>query len=101
STPSCAQSSIAHNRVRSMYIRVADYGDPTLQNVGGSLLGGGWVRGTQSMTAEGVDGQSGVGGVYASAAGAPVAFQPGTCLRLPGRQFGTQFDSLQTLVKTE
>jgi hypothetical protein len=92
STPNCAQSSVAKTWLRSINIRVADLADPTLQNVGGSMLAGGWVRGVQAVNAEGVDGQSGIALVHASIDGVPIGYQPGTCQRLPGTSLATQFD---------
>ena len=91
-TPGCAQSSVAKTWVRSIYIRVADLGDPLLQNVGGGLLAGGWIRAVQGITAEGVDGQSGAAIVHASVDGTAIGYQPGNCQMLAGTRLATQFD---------
>jgi hypothetical protein len=89
---SCAASNLAHVRVKSIRIHVADYGDPALQNVGGGLLDSGWLRGTHGVSAEGVDNQSGMVATYATVNGIPVALQWGTCQTVAGGSLATQFD---------
>ena len=76
--------------IRKVHIALADYTDPTLQNVGGGLLGTGWIRGTQSVGAEGVDGESGVSAVAVSANGQQIADQPGSCETIGS--FAVRFD---------
>jgi hypothetical protein len=91
-TSGCAASSIAHVRVKNIRIHVADYGDPMLQNVSGALVAGGWLRGTDGVTAEGIDGQSGMLATFAVVNGMSVALQWGSCQTVANGTLATQFD---------
>ncbi len=48
----CPPSSQAHAYAQNIAIVVADRADPVISNVSGSLLDGGWVRGSRSLGAQ-------------------------------------------------
>jgi len=56
----CSQSSAAHFFVREVEIQLADAADPSIQEIGGNLLAGGWRRGTQTLSGSAIDGGSGL-----------------------------------------
>ena len=55
----CPPSSQAHAYAQNIAIVVADRADPVISNVSGSLLDGGWVRGSRSLGAQASDFGSG------------------------------------------
>lgn len=58
--PPCAPSSAAHAWVRNVDITFRDNHDPTIGDVAGGLLDGGWRRGQQSLSATAGDFGAGV-----------------------------------------
>lgn len=56
----CVQSNAAHAFVRNVELYLADAHDPAITNLGGSLLGGGWLRGGHRLVGTGADYGSGV-----------------------------------------
>ena len=56
----CPPSSQAHAYAQNIAIVVADRADPVISNVSGSLLDGGWVRGSRTLGAQSSDYGSGL-----------------------------------------
>src|SRR5207244_9784084 len=86
-TNTCAPSSVAKAWVRSVAITLVDDTDPVLTNVGGSLLGGGWLRGVQTLSVTSSDTGSGVSSVCANVNGMPVGGGTGACRAIVGSPF--------------
>jgi hypothetical protein len=78
SNGNCPADSQAHLYARDITVLLADNADPGVGDVGGSLLSGGWQRGTQTLTAGATDVGGGVRGVSASVNGQTVG-AGGTC----------------------
>jgi hypothetical protein len=87
----CHQSDLAKTWVRDVHLTVADYADPTLGSIQGTLFGNGWVRGQQSFGVAAGDIGSGIRVTYALLNGAMLASQPGTCGTIPGTAFAPTF----------
>lgn len=71
--PPCGQSSAAHAWVRNVVVELRDQVDPSIGAVGGSLLGGGWLRGQQSLSAIAGDVGAGVADFRATVNGTVIA----------------------------
>ncbi len=80
----CKHSDIAKTWLRNIHFEVADYADPRLTQVGGSLFGPGWVRGGQSVSVLGVDSGSGVQRISLVANHGALASGAGVCDRVQG-----------------
>jgi hypothetical protein len=80
----CKHSEVAKTWLRNIHFEVADYADPRLQQVGGSLLQPGWIRGQQSVFVHGTDSGAGLQRVTAVANEHQIAAQAGFCSRIPG-----------------
>ena len=85
----CKQSDVAKTWLRNIQLEVADYADPRLTQVGGSLLGLGWVRGGESVSVHGVDSGSGIQRITLEADQARLVSGVGSCDRIEGAT-GTQ-----------
>jgi hypothetical protein len=80
----CKHSDVAKTWLRNIHFEVADYADPRLQQVGGSLLHHGWIRSGRSVSVHGVDSGSGVQRIVLEANGTAVASGVGFCNRIQG-----------------
>ena len=60
SNSSCPADSQPHLYARNISLLLADYADPSVESIGGSLLGGGWQRGTETFSAAASDAGGGV-----------------------------------------
>jgi hypothetical protein len=88
-TNGCAKSDVAKTWVRSVALTLRDMSDPVLHGPSGSLVTGGWLRGTQSLQGEASDTGSGLTALAATVNGAAVAIAGGNCERIPGTQYAT------------
>jgi hypothetical protein len=75
----CDGDGAAHVYVRNVHVVLTDNADPQAPSVGGGLVGGGWVRGSATLTTGTSDTGSGVGALIASANGEAVADALGSC----------------------
>lgn len=69
----CPHDEQAHVYARNIVLLLADNSDPAVTGVGGSLLGGGWLRGSQTLSATASDAGGGVSTLSGSVNGAGVA----------------------------
>jgi hypothetical protein len=74
----CAADGTAHMYARNVHVVLTDWYDPSLSTVGGSLLGGGWLRGGQTLAASASDYGSGVNNLDAEVNG-QLAARAGSC----------------------
>lgn len=74
----CPADAQAHLYARNITLLLADNADPSIGGVGGSLLDGGWRRGTQSLAAGASDAGGGISVLRGAVNGAVVA-SGGTC----------------------
>ncbi len=87
----CKRSDVAKTWLRNIHFRVADYADPRLDEVEGSLLRPGWLRGAQTIDAHAMDVGSGLFRVTARVNGRVLAAEGGSCARIQGTNWATQF----------
>lgn len=81
---SCPQSAQARTWVRDVRVTLRDAGSPTL-DLSGSLLGGGWLRGSHELAIAAADRGSGLRALGVSIGGVPVApTQSSQCAQLDG-----------------
>lgn len=73
SNASCPGDAQAHLYARNIVLLLADNVDPSVQSVGGSLVGGGWQRGLETFSASASDAGGGVKGLDASVNGGIVS----------------------------
>ncbi len=83
-TEGCEQSELAKTWVRNLRLTVADFADPGFTALSGTLLGGGWIRGVQTLYAQAHDAGSGTELSEVSVNGAPLLSQSGSCDTVPG-----------------
>ena len=93
STGGCPQSDLAKTWVRNVRLEVADYSDPAFTGLSGTLLGRGWLRGTQGVHALGGDSGSGLADVIVMANGTRIASRTGDCDRIPGTADAARFEA--------
>jgi hypothetical protein len=77
SNGNCASDGTAHLYARNIVLRLSDESEPSLSVIGGSLIAGGWQRGSQSLTASASDLGAGVSALTASVNGTVVAMGGG------------------------
>jgi hypothetical protein len=75
----CPQSDEAKTWVRNVRLTLKDYADPVLTRVDGTLLGGGWVRGSRDVEADGSDSGSGLDRIRLLVNGVELDEQPFSC----------------------
>jgi hypothetical protein len=80
----CKHSDVAKTWLRNIHFEVADYADPRVQQVGGSLFRPGWVRGEQSVSVHGFDTGSGVERITLQANHVGISSGAGSCDRIQG-----------------
>jgi hypothetical protein len=102
----CKQSNTAKVWIRNVRLIVADYADPELGELGGSLLDDGWVKGTADLDVSASDAGSGLYQVVASINGTTIGTRGADCALVPGSQISTALVpcvedfSLDTVVDT-
>jgi hypothetical protein len=86
---------------------VADYANPELRNMGGTVIDPGWRRGRQSIDVGGDDVGSGIEQIFVDVNGRPVASEYGACDRIPETRLAeifepcpSQLDVQATLITT-
>jgi hypothetical protein len=82
--PGCQHSDIAKTWLRNVHFEVADYADPRLEQIRGTLFQPGWIRRDQTLSAHSVDVGSGLQRMLVMANGVQFAGQPGTCHGISG-----------------
>ncbi len=87
----CPQSGLAQTRVRNVRLKVADYSDPAFTTLAGTLLGGGWLRGTATVRAQARDSGSGIGQLVVIVNGQRLADEEGSCDTIPGTSYAARF----------
>lgn len=87
--PSCPESGQAKTWIRELRLRVADYADPGAA-IAGTLVAGGWRRGTHELTFNGTDRGSGVRRVYATVNGTELAGVNGSCSGVLGTELASR-----------
>lgn len=75
----CPAGPNAHAYVRNLDIEIEDLSDPVITNFGGSLLQGGWIRGSASVVVNGNDFGAGVSTLGLEVDGVEVTRQPIAC----------------------
>jgi hypothetical protein len=89
----CRQSSAAKTWVRDVRLEVADYADPRFTTLDGTLIHGGWLRGSQTLHAVVSDEGGGLRGLTAKVNRMPVASQAGSCRRVNGVAAASRVDA--------
>ena len=87
----CPHSGIAKAWLRNVHLRVADYADPTLQQVEGTIFRTGWTRGDQRFRIAATDLGSGTHYISVVVNGSLLQAQGGVCDVVPGSEFATTF----------
>jgi len=87
----CPQSDLAKTWVRNLRLKVADYRDPSFTTLDGTLLGGGWLRGTANVRAQARDSGSGIGQLIVTVNDERLANQDGNCDTIPGTPYAARF----------
>ena len=87
----CRRSEYAKTWVRDVRLKVADYADPGLATLDGSLLGNHWLRTTQSLRAQANDLGSGVHELVVTVNGTEIASEDGECDALLGTPYAARF----------
>jgi hypothetical protein len=82
----CPQSNLAKTWVRRVELTLEDYSDPLFSDLSGTLLGGGWLRGAQTLNVAATDAGSGVAALVVKVNGTRQFAQEGSC---PGLISGT------------
>jgi hypothetical protein len=90
-TDGCKQSDLAKTWVRDVRLKVADYSDPTLTTLDGTLLGGSWLRGANNVRAQAEDSGSGIRKLTVTVGDERLADEDGTCDTLPGSPYAARF----------
>jgi hypothetical protein len=88
----CHQSDLAKTWLRDVHLTVADYANPVLEEIGGTMFGPGWLRGNQTLYVRGADIGSGIRATYISVNSAMLTARPGTCNTIPGAAFAPTFE---------
>lgn len=78
SNGNCPADDQAHLYARNIVLLVADNSDPAVGGLGGSLLGGGWRRGSETLSAGALDTGAGVSALTAQVNGTAAAAD-GSC----------------------
>src|SRR5215211_396735 len=92
----CKHSDVAKTWLRDVHLEVADYADPRLNAVRGSLLDSGWLRGERTLDAHASDLGSGVSQLSVSVNGVRSSLQNGSCNEILGTRTATQFSSCES-----
>src|SRR5215211_789525 len=79
----CKHSDVAKTWLRNVHLEVADYADPRLNAVRGSLLDSGWLRGGLGIFAQANDAGSGLRVLAMTVNHARVATRAGECRTIP------------------
>ncbi len=87
---SCPHSTLAKAWARNVVLTIADYQDPNFARLGGSLRGGGWLRGSHALDVVAIDHGAGIERITATVNGQTLAHMPGAC---DGRIAGTSHSS--------
>jgi hypothetical protein len=95
----CPHSDRTHTWVRNLHLRVADYSDPSLTATG-SLLTGGWRRGSEDLTTGGSDSGSGLSRIVATVDGTNLLTRSASCAAVPGSPYAKTFDPCPSAVST-
>ncbi|MEK6273178.1 MAG: hypothetical protein AABM42_11110 [Actinomycetota bacterium] len=90
-TSGCPQSDLAKTWVRNVRLKVADYSDPAFATLDGTLLGGGWLRGTENVRAQAEDSGSGIGQLIVTVNDERLAIEDGSCDTIPGTSYAARF----------
>jgi hypothetical protein len=88
----CPRSDLAKTWVRNVRFKVADHSDPSLTALDGSLLGTGWLRGSQNVHAQADDPGSGLSQLLVIVDGTLLASQDGTCETILGTSHAARFE---------
>jgi hypothetical protein len=88
---SCPQSDLAKTWVRNVRLEVADYSDPSFSAVGGTLLGSGWLRGSNDIRASTGDVGSGLHSLVVTVNGVRFSHQGGSCDTVAGTSNAARF----------
>jgi hypothetical protein len=75
----CAQSNLAKTWIRHVELTLADYSDPLLVDVSGSLLASGWLRGSRGLFVSASDQGGGLAQIGATVNGTEIADEPSSC----------------------
>lgn len=78
-TGDCPAAPNAHAYLRNLVLFMADGADPTVDNAEGSLLSGGWIRGSASLALQGSDSGSGTYQLAAYVNGTNVSLVTNSC----------------------
>lgn len=87
----CPASSSAHAFVRNVELYLADAHDPGISNLGGTLLGGGWLRGGHRLVATAADAGSGVEHLIAYVNGAELGRAGASCADVISGNYTARF----------
>jgi hypothetical protein len=87
----CRQSQAAKTWIRDIRLKVADYSDPVLTTVDGTLLGAQWVRGHRDLQIQTRDSGSGALRLTVSVNRTRLASKQGDCDALPSTTYAARF----------
>jgi hypothetical protein len=89
----CPQSNLAKTWIRDVELTLADYSDPLLTQLSGSILDGGWLRGNADLFGRATESGSGVLELSVAINGVRLAAEePGCAGAIPGSPFSKRFE---------
>jgi len=87
----CKHSDVAKTWLRNIHFEVADYADPRVEQVGGSLLQPKWITGTRNLSVHAADSGSGIRRIVVDANHRAVAAGAGICQGIQGTSAAQAF----------
>lgn len=87
----CKHSDVAKAWLRNIHFEVADYADPRVLEVAGTLFDGGWLRGTRSVITQASDVGSGLRVITMTVNGLGSSSEPGPCSGTTGSSYAVSF----------
>jgi hypothetical protein len=87
----CKHSDVAKTWLRNIHFEVADYSDPRLLGISGTLFDGSWLRGTASIVIQAGDIGSGVRAVTMTVNGLSASSERGSCDGIAGSSYAVRF----------
>jgi len=88
----CKKSDLAKTWIKDVRLVVADYADPELTSLAGSLVGGGWVRGFGGVSASYGDTGSGLATAEMTLNGVKLDDSTQSCSAIAGAEFASRVE---------
>jgi hypothetical protein len=93
STRGCPQSDLAKAWVRNVRLKVADYTNPVLTTLDGTLFRRGWLRDAKNVRAQAEDSGSGVARLIVTVNAERLTAENGSCDTIAGTSYAARFSA--------